>query len=135
MCFVRQYGKIFDTEAQMKLDGYKTVNEDIADNGGLRTAFKAYSKFLKDECRGVDTRLPGLEHLTGKQLFFIANAMIWCSIGRKNELQWRIQYDTHSPNRYRVNVPMKNMEEFAQVFECPHGKPMNPRRNETCVLW
>ncbi|XP_077557465.1 neprilysin-1-like isoform X2 [Haemaphysalis longicornis] len=135
MCFVRQYSKIDDPVAETKLDGYNTVNEDIADNGGLRTAFKAYKKFLKEECNDKDTRLPGLEHLSGKQLFFIANAMIWCSLSTKKELQWRIQYDTHSLNRYRVNVPMKNMKEFSEVFDCKPGTPMNPRRNKTCTLW
>ncbi|XP_077538779.1 neprilysin-1-like isoform X2 [Haemaphysalis longicornis] len=100
MCFVRQYSNISDPEAETQLDGYHTVNEDIADNGGLRTAFQT-----------------------------------WCSLNTKKDLKWRIQYDQHSLNRYRVNVPMKNMEEFSNVFKCQPGDPMNPKHNDRCILW
>lgn len=39
-------------------------------------AFQAYKKLLEEECGNVDTRLKGLEAVTGKQLFFIATGMV-----------------------------------------------------------
>lgn len=50
--------------------------ENIADNGGLREALLAYFKYV--ERNGEEPRLPGLEEYTTSQLFFLANANIWC---------------------------------------------------------
>ncbi|XP_037556025.1 neprilysin-1-like [Dermacentor silvarum] len=132
-CFIYQYGNITDEEANMTINGRNTVGENIADNGGMRMAFKAYERLLQDECHGQDTRLPGLTDLSGKKLFFIAEAMVWCSRMRKERQQFLIQYDPHSPDKYRVNIPMQNMEEFSEVFQCKNDSAMNPRQR--CKLW
>ncbi|KAH8035765.1 hypothetical protein HPB51_008592 [Rhipicephalus microplus] len=73
-CLIYQYGNITDKTTNMTLNGKNTVGENIADNGGVRMAFKAYEALLKKE--GEDIRLPGLTHLSGKELFFIAKAMV-----------------------------------------------------------
>ncbi|XP_077531286.1 membrane metallo-endopeptidase-like 1 [Haemaphysalis longicornis] len=135
LCFVYQYGNICDAEAQMKLNGFNTVNENIADNGGVRTAYKAYERYFKQDCKHEDIRLKGLEDLSGKKLFFISHAMIWCTLSRTQELKNQIQYDVHSPAQYRVNVPLQNMRAFSRVFKCRDGARMNPGENKTCKLW
>jgi len=56
------------------LDGYGTVNENIADNGGLQQAFKAYKRYVTEH--GSERRLPGLEDYTPEQLFFIGYATV-----------------------------------------------------------
>uniref|UniRef100_A0A131YKP8 Gluzincin n=1 Tax=Rhipicephalus appendiculatus TaxID=34631 RepID=A0A131YKP8_RHIAP len=132
-CFIEQYGNITDEEANMTINGVNTVGENIADNGGLRMAYKAYERLLEGECGGEDTRLPGLEHLSGRQLFFIGEAMVWCTRMRKERRQHLIQYDPHSPDYLRVNIPMQNMEEFSTVFNCPANSTMNA--SNRCVLW
>jgi predicted metalloendopeptidase len=61
----------------LQVDGVKTLRENIADNGGIREAYRAFRK-LKAR-RGVDVltpRLPGLEHYTPDQLFFIGYATV-----------------------------------------------------------
>uniref|UniRef100_A0A131YY98 Gluzincin n=1 Tax=Rhipicephalus appendiculatus TaxID=34631 RepID=A0A131YY98_RHIAP len=131
-CFVKQYGDIFDPDAEMQLNGKNTVGENIADNGGIRIAFKTYEYLLKTS-QTRDVRLPGLENLSGKHLFFIASAMVWCSKSRKEAIQQQIQYDTHSPKQYRVNVPMQNFDAFSSVFKCNSSSPMYPKKR--CVLW
>ncbi|XP_077493975.1 membrane metallo-endopeptidase-like 1 [Amblyomma americanum] len=132
-CFEYQYGNITDQATNMTLNGKNTLGENIADNGGLRMAFKAYNRLLKDECGNIDTRLPGLEHLSGKKLFFLSNAMVWCSNIRPGYLRQLIQYDEHSPAQYRVNVPMSNMQAFSTVFNCSANSKMNRARR--CTLW
>lgn len=134
-CFVKQYGSIHDKEAGMTLNGENTLGENIADNGGLRTAFRAYKNIIKEESGGKDTRLKGLEDVPGEKLFFISNALTWCSLMRPEMKQQIIQYEAHSPGEYRANIPMRNMAEFSKVFNCPAHSKMNPDRNETCVLW
>lgn len=134
-CFIDQYGKIFDKQANMTLNGKNTVGENIADNGGLKTAFVAFKNTGTGRRKHKETRLQGLEELSEDKLFFIANGMVWCGLVRPELLKDLIQYDGHSPLQYRVNIPMKNNPHFAKVFNCPPGSPMNPRRNETCSLW
>ncbi|XP_072141854.1 membrane metallo-endopeptidase-like 1 isoform X2 [Dermacentor andersoni] len=113
----------------------KTLNEDLADNTGLQTAFKAYAKVLEEECGGQDTRLTGLEEYSGTQLFFISRAMTLCKTADKYSLIEEIRRVIFSSAQNRVNVPLKNLDEFGKAFNCSLGSPMHPYKNETCSLW
>lgn len=134
-CFAQQYGNIYDKEAGMKLNGKNSLGENIADNGGILAAFRAYKRTLKEESKNKDSRLKGLEELSGEKLFFIAYAMTWCTLMRPESLRSQIQYDPHCPANYRVNIPLTNIAEFSTAFNCPAHSRMNPNRSETCSLW
>ncbi|XP_070381775.1 neprilysin-4-like [Dermacentor albipictus] len=113
----------------------RTLNEDLADNTGLQVAFKAYAKVLEEECGGQDTRLIDLENFSGIQLFFISRARTMCSVADKYTLIKEIRKVIFSSPRNRVNVPLKNLDEFAKAFNCSLCTPMHPPKNETCSLW
>uniref|UniRef100_A0A224YD77 Gluzincin n=1 Tax=Rhipicephalus zambeziensis TaxID=60191 RepID=A0A224YD77_9ACAR len=134
LCFKRQYGSVTVKSLNLTLNGNNTVGENIADNGGIRTAFKAYNKLLIEQHR-EDARLEGLENVSGKQLFFISNAMVWCNKAREGYLRELIQYDPHTPNRYRINIPMGNMEAFSTVFKCSEKSKMYRQKKDRCMLW
>ncbi|XP_049514431.1 membrane metallo-endopeptidase-like 1 [Dermacentor silvarum] len=78
-------------------------------------------------------RLPGLDKYSGRQLFFISNALMWCENTRKQFLAQRIQYEPHCPNKYRVNVPLRNFPAFSRAFKCGSNSAMH--RGKKCVLW
>ncbi|KAL1469246.1 hypothetical protein MTO96_004956 [Rhipicephalus appendiculatus] len=99
-CFVDQYNSIIDKAANMSLNGKNTVGENIADNAAVRLAFQTYQDML-NRSQVRDVRLPGLEKYSGKQLFFISNALIWCANSRTKYLEQQIQYNPHSPPKYR----------------------------------
>lgn len=130
-CFIEQYGKIVDPDTNKSINGENTVGENIADNGGVRLAFATYRR-LQDEA--VTYTLPGLDDFLPQQLFFISYALMWCGKTRP-ELNDEIMSDVHSPNRWRVNVPLRNMDEFTAAFECRTGTPMHSHRKTRCVLW
>ncbi|XP_049515254.1 neprilysin-1-like isoform X1 [Dermacentor silvarum] len=135
-CFEQEYGAVnkktlqeLDRSATLRMPGAGT-DQDIADNTGLQTAFKAYSRVLEDECANVDTRLSGLENITGVQLFFISSARAQCKITDKNWLTKEISSWDITPARNRVNEAMKNLEAFAKAFKCSLGSHMYS--NKTC---
>lgn len=51
-----------------------TLGENIADNGGLKAAYRAYVKLLEEK-RAHSNRLPAV-HLTTQQLFFVSFAQV-----------------------------------------------------------
>ena len=65
-CFVDQYSKysIFG----YNINGNLTLGENIADNGGLKTAYQAYKTMAQNETQQT---LPAVD-LTPDQLFFVA---------------------------------------------------------------
>ncbi|XP_072141314.1 phosphate-regulating neutral endopeptidase PHEX-like [Dermacentor andersoni] len=120
---------------RLRVHWSRTLNEDLADNTGLQTAFKAYTKVLEEECAGQDTHLKDLETFDGMQLFFILRAMTMCKIADKYSLNEDIRKVKFSSPQKRVNVPLKNLDEFGKAFNCSLGSPMHPYKNETCSLW
>ncbi|XP_040072167.1 neprilysin-11-like [Ixodes scapularis] len=131
-CFTNQYSAITDTEAGMPLYGLRNLRENIADNGGMRIAYKALQTALT-RTPASRVKLPGLEKYTAEQLFFISFGSMFCN---KMTTDARIQFiraDPHTVPRHRVNVALMNSVEFSSAFSCRNDRKMNPRQK--CVLW
>ena len=120
-CFSDQYSQFTEPKTNMKLNGIKTLGDDIADNGGLQQAFNAYSKISSN-----DKLLPGLENYTRQQLFFLSYANLQCMNAGTEYMRLTVALDTHSPSRFRINVPLMNSPDFTSAFSCPKGSKMNP---------
>jgi neprilysin len=115
------------------LNGSVTINEDTADNGGIKLAHRAYEKWLSDE-KQVQSRLIAL-NFTPEQLFWISYAQFYCTVQRKENKQHKLNsHDPHSFARFRVLGPLMNSPEFARAFNCPINSTMNPER-ERCAIW
>ena len=71
---VQRYVKIEDPETNLKINGKLTLGENIADNGGVKAAFRAYKRYLS--LHGEEKKLPGLEQFDNLQLFFIGYAQV-----------------------------------------------------------
>ena len=48
-CIVEQYSNFFDEQAGLNLKGKQNQGENIADNGGIKEAYMAYSEYLHFE--------------------------------------------------------------------------------------
>ncbi|PFX27583.1 Endothelin-converting enzyme 1 [Stylophora pistillata] len=113
-----------------RINGNQTKNENIADNGGIKLAYKAYETLVQKE--GTEGALPGLG-LTEKQLFFVGFARPWCSIYRKKVAHLQVETDEHTFPKYRIIGTLHNYDKFAEVFNCKPGSAMNPQNK--CTLW
>uniref|UniRef100_A0A0K0FP29 Peptidase_M13 domain-containing protein n=1 Tax=Strongyloides venezuelensis TaxID=75913 RepID=A0A0K0FP29_STRVS len=70
-CFVRQYGMEKESITNRNINGSKTLDENIADNGGFKIAHRAYMKYLQSICC-KNLVVPGFEDFTNEQFFFIS---------------------------------------------------------------
>ncbi|XP_068973518.1 neprilysin-like [Bombus flavifrons] len=133
-CFVDQYSNYIlhisnDTKEDIKLNGTNTNNEDIADSIGVQIAYSAYKKVEKEK---IQSKLPGFENISNDKLFFLSLANYWCST-TKSGYDENIEFDKHSPAKYRIVGALSNMAAFSEVFNCPQNSSMN--RQHKCNLW
>jgi len=136
-CIIDQYGNITDKTTGQKLNGENTQGENIADNGGVKLANKAFQQWRQSSVASRtnprNQLLPGFENYTTEQLYFLSYGQAWCNIRRLESLKMQIISDPHSASQYRVNVPLQNNRGFAAAYNCPVGSPMNPA--EKCQIW
>ncbi|XP_070516184.1 neprilysin-4 isoform X3 [Cardiocondyla obscurior] len=130
-CLIDQYARYTVKEVGMQIDGVNTQGENIADNGGIKQAFRAYERWLRSNEKEDET-LPGMS-VTGKQLFFLNFAQVWCGSMRPEATRNKLKTALHSPGRFRVIGTLSNSKDFAEVFNCPPGSPMNPVNK--CSVW
>ncbi|XP_047470014.1 neprilysin-1-like [Penaeus chinensis] len=136
-CFVDQYNgyippELIEAGLNISVDGLQTEGENIADNGGIREAYKAYQLFV--ERYGEEPRLPGLDEFTPDHLFYLGFANVWCEHKTAQSVLTQLAVDPHSPGRFRVLGSLSNDAEFSRVWNCPAGSPMN-RGDDSCLLW
>uniref|UniRef100_A0A8C7E8G4 Neprilysin n=1 Tax=Nothoprocta perdicaria TaxID=30464 RepID=A0A8C7E8G4_NOTPE len=130
-CMVYQYGNFsWDLAGGQHLSGINTLGENIADNGGVRQAYKAYENFVKKN--GKEKLLPGLE-MNHKQLFFLNFAQVWCGTYRPEYAVNSIKTDVHSPGKFRVIGSLQNSPEFSEAFSCTKTNYMDPANK--CRVW
>ncbi|MGG5171309.1 M13 family metallopeptidase [Pseudarthrobacter sp. J1738] len=93
------------------VNGRLTLGENIGDLGGLTIAFKAYEISLKGK------QSPVIDGLSGAQRLFFSWATGWRQVMRKEEAIRRLATDPHSPNEFRTNAIVKNLDAFHNAFE------------------
>lgn len=92
-----QYDNFELKEIGKRMDGKRTLGENISDNGGIKEAFRAYKAYLAKN--GRETLIPGFDY-TNEQLFYIGWGQVWNSKETPESLAASI-WGTHSPNRAR----------------------------------
>ncbi|HJY42251.1 MAG TPA: M13 family metallopeptidase, partial [Steroidobacteraceae bacterium] len=123
--FTQEANKVVDQfNALIQVDtfhvnGKLTLGENIADYGGLLTAYDALQRALDR-----NGRPKAIEGFTPEQRFFIAYAQSWRAHARPEAMKSRVSIDPHAPERWRTNAPLSNIASFAAAFGCKPGDPM-----------
>jgi len=125
---IRQFGAYVAID-DLHVNGELTQGENIADLGGVRIAYAAYMKTLAGRSSGL------VDGFTPQQRFFLSFASIWRSSTRPETIRLLVNTDPHSPERFRVNGPLSNLDEFAAAFDVPEGSPMRRPASERVVIW
>jgi len=125
---VDEYNK-FEVLPGLYINGNLTLQENIADFGGLTMAYHAYKLSLKGEPEVIDG-------FTGDQRFFLSFAQIWRESDTKEFLRTQTLTNMHSPSKFRVNGVVYNVPEFYRAF--PSVKPgdeLYKPESERPVIW
>ncbi len=125
---VDEYNR-FEVLPGLYVNGNLTLQENIADFGGLTMAYHAYKLSLKNETGLIDG-------FSGDQRFFLSFAQIWRESDTNESLRTLALTDTHSPNKFRVNGVVFNVPEFYKAFPSvkPGDKLYRPE-SERPVIW
>jgi len=110
-------------------NGTFTTGENIADHGGLRVA---YSAFKNTEQGKGDKMIDGF---TPDQRFFLSYANVWAANITKEEMLRRTKVDPHSLGVNRVNVAIRNLEEFFNAFNIQPEMPMWRDPADRVIIW
>ena len=111
------------------VNGNHTLGENIADLGGLATAYDAMKS------AAGDTPDPMTDGLTRDQRFFLNWATVWRRNFTPEELKNRIATDEHAPAQFRAVGAPSNLPAFAAAFKCEPGKPMVRQGDSQVVIW
>ncbi|KAK9306217.1 hypothetical protein QLX08_002963 [Tetragonisca angustula] len=136
-CFIDQFTRYSIVEKKtgnISIENYgmQTSAENIADTMALNSVFKAYKRRLR-ECEKPDVALPGLEHMSNEQLFFLSFANTWCEVLTPEKMETKLRQDSHSLGLLRVIGSVSNSKDFAEAYNCPLNSPMNPKKK--CNIW
>ena len=92
-----------------RVSGKLTLSENLADLGGLAIALTA----LKDLLRGASLE----EMKNAYREFFISYAVSWRQIDRPEKARQALALDVHSPPPLRVNLIVRQFQEFYDAFD------------------
>lgn len=119
----------YRTDDGQPINGRHTLGENIADLGGLATAYDAMKKATEG------TPDPMTDGLTRDQRFFLNWATVWRRNFTPEELKNRIATDEHAPAQFRAIGAPSNLPAFAAAFSCKAGEPMVRGDKDRVVIW
>jgi putative endopeptidase len=127
---IEQYDQLSPAAApDVKVNGALTVGENIGDLGGLTIAYKAYQISLNGK------QPPEIDGYSGAQRFFMGWAQSWRGKYRPEEVRRRIATDPHSPDEFRCNQIVANLNEFYQAFNVGENDKHFMKTDERVRIW
>ncbi len=109
--------------------GTTTYPEDIADLGGIRTAYAAWKMANAKQQHLNSQRIDGF---TPEQRFFLSFGRVWRAKWVEQSAQ---NQDVHAAYFARVNGMVMQMPEFAAAFGCKSGDRMVLPADKISRLW
>jgi putative endopeptidase len=115
--------------ADNHVNGALTIGENIGDLGGLGIALKAYRLSLGE------AEDPEIDGLTGVQRLLLSWAQIWQQKGRDAETIRLLTIDPHSPNEFRCNQIVRNIDAFYDAFDVTEADALWLPPEQRVTIW
>ena len=127
---IEQYNVLAPRQVpQQHVNGALTIGENIGDLGGLSIAWKAYLISL------AGSEPPVVDGMSGAERFFLSWAQAWQLKARDEEVIRLISIDPHSPNEFRCNQIVRNIDEFYDTFGVTESDQLWLPREERVTIW
>ncbi len=124
-----QYDSYVPLPGGAHVNGKLTMGENIADSGGINLALDAYHASLD----GKPAPLVG--GFTGDQRVFLGWAQVWRGKTRDDALRQRLVVDPHSPERFRVNGVVRNVDAWYPAFNVQPGEALYLAPDQRAHIW
>ncbi|QAY59352.1 peptidase M13 [Microbacterium protaetiae] len=111
------------------VNGALTIGENIGDLGGLGIAIKAYALSLDG------AQAPEIDGFSGIQRLFLSWAQVWRQKGRDAETIRLLTIDPHSPNEFRCNQIVRNVDAFYDAFEVTESDTLWLPADQRVTIW
>ncbi|MRH28591.1 peptidase M13 [Microbacterium sp. SYP-A9085] len=111
------------------VNGALTIGENIGDLGGLGIAIKAYALAL------ADAEAPEIDGYTGIQRLLLSWGQVWRQKGRDAETIRLLTIDPHSPNEFRCNQIVRNVDAFYDAFGVTESDRLWLPAAERVTIW
>ncbi len=112
------------------IKGQLTLGENLGDLGGLEAAYAAYRRYVS---RHGEPKV--IDGFTGDQRFFIAYAQSWQGKEREGALRSQLLSDPHSPDAFRVNGIVRNVDPWYAAFGVKPGEKLYLAPSERVHVW
>ncbi|MBP6186475.1 MAG: peptidase M13 [Rhodoluna sp.] len=112
-----------------KVNGELTIGENIGDLGGLSIAYKAYMNSLNGK------EADEIDGYTGQQRLFLSWGQAWRGKGRDELVIQRLATDPHSPNEFRCNQIVRNLDAFYEAFDVKPGDKLWLDESQRVTIW
>ncbi len=112
-----------------KINGKATLGENIADLGGVLLGLDAFK--LTDEYKKGE-KIAGF---TPTQRFFLGYALSWQENQRPESMRTQVLTDEHSPEKFRVNGPLTDVDAFYEAFNVKPGNKMYTPDSLRVRIW
>ena len=113
----------------LKVNGQKTLGENIGDNGGLKIAYRAYENRMKQE------PLKTVDGFTPAQRVYLAYARVWASNSTPEYTAMLVNSDVHSPNRIRVMAALPMIDTWYDAFNIKKSAKMFVPKEQRALVW
>lgn len=125
---VEQYNQftVLDT---LHVNGKLTLGENLADLGGLNIAYEAFKRTKEGKS---NVKIDGF---TPDQRFFLSWAQVWRGSQRPEAAAQRILTDPHSPEEYRTNAPLTNIDAWYKAFDIKPGNKLYKKPEDRIKVW
>ena len=113
----------------VKADGVKTLDENIADLGGVNLAYDLWNEKLQADGLSGEA----LRHQ--QRQFFLSYAVLWNLYRTDKELEQQIKSDSHSSSFNRVNGIARLMEVWYNLFGVEPGDKLYLAPADRVKIW
>ncbi len=118
-----------EVQPGLKVDGKKTLGENIGDNGGINVAYRALQNAMKLQPLGDK------DGFSPSQRFFLSYGRIWASNVAPQFVAYLVNSDVHSPNQQRVNAALPHIDAWYTAFGVKPGDKLYLASDKRAHIW